>query len=119
MPFLAALGSLVGGAVFKFGKFLFKGAVLIAFLGALVTATVVFWDFYHTIYAKIQGGIDGIGTSYGGLLGCVIHSLGIDTFMTSALAIFTSASVFWGVSAGYIVAFKYGRLAYTNLLRIL
>ncbi len=119
MPFLSGLGVLVGAAVFKFGKGLFKFAVFASFIGLLVMATVVFWDFYHTVYAKIQGSIDGLGHSYGGLLGCIINALGIDTFMTSALAIFTSASVFWGVSAGYIVAFKYGRLAYTNLLRIL
>jgi len=119
LPLLAGLGSIVGGAIFKFGKEAFKWGVFITFIGVLVTTTIVFWGFFSTIYNKVQGGIDGLGTSYGGLLGCVINSLGIDIFMTSALAIFTTASIFWGTSVAYIVAFKFGKIAYSNLLKIL
>jgi hypothetical protein len=116
MPLLAGLARLVGRAVFKYGKSLLKWAVFASFIAVLVAATVVFWGFYSKIYDKIQSSIDGIGVSYGGLLGCIINSLGIDDFMTSMLAIFVTASIFWGTSVAYIVTFKFGKVAYKSFL---
>jgi len=119
LPLLTGISTIVGGAMFKYSKEVFKWGVFVTFIGTLVTATVVFWGFFNTIYTEIQTGIDGLGVTYGGLFGCVVDILGIDDFLTSALAIFVSASVFWGTSVAYIFAFRFGKIAYTSLLKIL
>ena len=117
LPLLAGLGTLVGGAVFKAGQKIAKLFLIASFITALGVAFYKFTQMYFEIYGKIQGAVDGLGTSYGGLFGCVISSLGLDDFMTSFLAIFTTASLFWGLSVAYIASFKVTKTAYRYLVK--
>ena len=117
MPTTAGIGKLVGESVYKAGKEIAKMILTIAFLLLLGVAFYKFTRMYFEIYSKIQGSVDGIGTTYGGLLGCVISSLGIDDFLTSGLAIFTTASLFWGMSVAYIMTFKVTKIAYRYMIK--
>lgn len=118
LPLVVGLGSLAGGAVFKYSKKVFQFGLLASFIAAITSASLFFFGLFSSVYEKIQGSIDGLGTTYGGLLGCVVNSLGLDSLMTSALAIFVSASLFWGLSSVYILAFKLSKLTYIAFLKM-
>jgi hypothetical protein len=117
LPLIAGIGAIVGKTLFGIGQKIAKFALIATFLVALGVAFYKFSRMYFEIYSKIQGAVDGIGTTYGGLLGCVISALGIDDFLTSGLAIFTTASIFWGISVAYIASFKMTKTAYKYMVK--
>jgi hypothetical protein len=119
LPVLAGLSNLVGGAIFKYGKDVFKWTLFGTFIAFMLTATYHFYGFFTYLYTEIQGGIDGLGVTYGGLIGCIMTSLGLDSFMTSALAIVVTGSVFWGTSVAYILSYKFSSRAYNQIFRAL
>ena len=102
------------------GKIAFKILVFGTFIAALTAFSVWFVGFANQIYSVISSALSSFtGSSVPSVLGCALHALGIDQFLTSAFAIFFSAAVFWVTAVGYILAYKVGYKAYDGFFKVL
>lgn len=85
--------------------------VKIAFVASLLSAFLLMYrligGFLDVGYNKVTDAISGFASqSIPEGMQCVLHNLGIDAFLTSALAIFVSSSVFWGSSVLLIFMYR-------------
>lgn len=100
-------------------KFVFKVALFSTFTVALISFSVWFLGFMGDIYALVGNATGSLlNNDLPELLGCILHALGIDDFITSAFAIFFSAATFWLTAVAYIMSYKLGFKVYDGLFKV-
>jgi len=100
-------------------KIVFKFAFYSSFVLALAQFFIWFVGFVTRTYNYItEASNSAVSQHVPSLLGCLMHVLGIDAWITSAFAIFYSASMFWIVAVSYILTYKLGEKVYKGALQV-
>ena len=124
MGFVAVIFNALVGTVLKYAQFVMRFAVFGFLIAAVVSFFVWFLGFVSDVYNVIFDYVDQIGnlaSSGGGsgAIGCLFSVLGIDSFLTSAFAIFYTAAGFWLVALANITAYKMGLFVYSKALVVM
>jgi len=100
-------------------KIVFKFSFYTSFLLALAQFFIWFVGFITRTYDFLTASASSVASkTVPSLLGCLMHVLGIDSWITSAFAIFYSASMFWIVAVSYILTYKLGEKVYKGALQV-
>ena len=123
MPFISVLGSVLSFLMSSKVGFIFRVAMITAFIGVLVSFSVFFVGFLSDTYLLVKNAFNDVAagiSSSGGLSGisCLIHVLGIDDYLTSVFSLFFSAAAFWAVSIANIAFYKLSFKMYTVLIEV-
>lgn len=102
-------------------KIAFKVALYVTFMASFLAFTTWVVSFLNNTYDIIQSAASSVSTTTQGettgLLGCIMHALGLDAFLTSFISIFFSAGSFWLVAVAYIHGFKFVKTGYQMLYK--
>ncbi len=113
--------SVIVNAVSSNARMVFKFSVLITFLAALTAFSIWFWGFMGDIYKIIDFYFVSLSNSLNSSNSffCLLHLLGVDSFITSAFSIFYTAALFWITAVGYIITYRLGNRVYDGILKAL
>jgi len=97
----------VFGTLIKNRDIFVRIGLAVSIIGVFLSLAKLVSSFIGRGYSEITSGVNSLaGQSLPDGLGCVMSNLGIDQFLTSAFAIFFSASSFWAFSVLSIMSYR-------------
>ena len=125
MGFVTVIFNALVGNVLKYAQFVMRFTLFGFLIAAVVSFFIWFLGFVSDVYNVVFDYVDQIASvvsssgSSSSAIGCLFSVLGIDSFLTSAFAIFYSAAGFWLVALANITAYKMGLFVYSKALLVL